>query len=72
MTHITNNNNNSIIVQVLNIHIQTKKLNMNKKLRTDQSNNNYLQCQRTNQSRERPLEALKEGGVESQKPFFLF
>ena len=53
MTHITSKNNNSVIIQVLNIHIQTKKLNMNKKLRTDQSNNNYVQCQRTKQSRER-------------------
>ena len=31
MTHITNNNNNSIIIQVLNIDIQTIRLNMNKK-----------------------------------------
>lgn len=36
MTHITSKNNNSVIIQVLNIHIQTKKLNMNKILRTDQ------------------------------------
>ena len=53
MTHITSKNYNSFIILVLNIYIQTKKLNINKKLETDQSNNNYLQCQRTKQSRER-------------------
>ena len=51
MKHISNNNNNSIIIQVYNIHIQTIKFNMNKI--KDQSNNNYVQFQRTKQSRER-------------------